>query len=104
MECWKEYHTKLLSQGALESGPFKFTSRIGFGPDYVQEDLEVIPLSERVLTRLSKIMTEGETFCAYCGKEMAKSLCTVCRNCEKKCQIKGWKYHKNWCKKDAGLG
>ena len=105
MECMEEYHTKLLSQGALEGRPFKHSNRIMFRPSDVQpeEDSEVVPLSDRVLTRLSKIM-EGETFCAYCGKEMAKSLCTVCRKvryCDKKCQTKGWKYHKTWCKIDA---
>ena len=105
MECMEDYHTKLLSQGALEGRPFKHSNRIMFRPSDVQpeEDSEVVPLSDRVLTRLSKIM-EGETFCAYCGKEMAKSLCTVCRKvryCDKKCQTKGWKYHKTWCKIDA---
>jgi hypothetical protein len=110
MECLEEYHTKLLSQGALEGRPFKHSNRIRFRlkneqDSRVQEDSEVVQLSERVLTRLSKIM-EGETFCAYCGKEMAKSLCTVCRKaryCDKKCQTKGWKYHKTWCKIDARL-
>jgi hypothetical protein len=105
MERMEEYHTKLLSQGALEGRPFKHSDRMGFRPGEVQEDNEAVQLSERVLTRISKIM-EGETFCAYCGKEMAKSLCTVCRKalyCEKKCQAKGWKYHKTWCKIDAGL-
>ena len=107
MECMEEYHTKLLSQGALEGRPFKHSNRIRFNflPSDVQEDSEVVLLSERVLTRLSKIM-EGETFCAYCGKVMAKSLCAVCRKaryCDKKCQTKGWKYHKTWCKIDARL-
>ena len=106
MECLEEYHTKLLSQGALEGRPFKHSKRIGFCSSDVPEDSEAPQLSERVLTRLSKIM-EGETFCAYCGKEMAKSLCTVCRKtryCDKKCQTKGWKYHKTWCKIDARSG
>ena len=105
MERMEEYHTKLLSQGALEGRPFNDSYRIAFRPNEVQEDNEAVQLSKRVLTRLSKI-TEGETFCAYCGKEMAKSLCTVCRKtmyCDKKCQTKGWKYHKTWCKVDAGL-
>jgi hypothetical protein len=105
MERMEEYHTKLLSQGALEGRPFKHSDRMGFRPIEGQEDNEAIQLSERVVTRLSKIM-EGETFCAYCGKEMAKSLCTVCRKamyCDKRCQTKGWKYHKTWCKLDAGL-
>ncbi|KAF8341922.1 hypothetical protein F5887DRAFT_363745 [Amanita rubescens] len=106
MECLEEYHTKLLSQGALEGRPFKHSNRIRFLPSDVPEDSEATQLSERVLTRLSKIM-EGETFCTYCGKAMAKSLCTVCRKaryCDKKCQKKGWKYHKTWCKIDARLG
>ena len=105
MERMEEYHSKLLSQGALEGRPFKHSDRIGFRPGEMQEDNEAVQLSDRVLTRLSKIM-EGESFCAYCGKEMAKSLCTVCRKalyCDKKCQTKGWKYHKTWCKIDAGL-
>ena len=106
MERREEYHTKLLSQGALEGRPFKYSDRIAFRPSEVQRNSEPVQLSERVLTRLSKIM-EGETFCAYCGKEMAKSLCTVCRKaryCDKKCQKKGWKYHKVWCKIDAQAG
>ena len=74
----EEYHTKLLSQGALEGRPFKHSNRIRFCPSNVQEDSEAVPLSERVLTRLLKIV-EGKTFCAYCGKEVVKSLCTVCR-------------------------
>ena len=105
MERMEEYHTKLLSQGALEGGPFQHSERIQFRPIEMQEDNEAIQLSERVLTRLSKVM-EGEKFCAYCGKEMANSLCTVCRKalyCDKRCQTKGWKYHKTWCKIDAGL-
>ena len=105
MERVEEYHTKLLSQGALEGRPFNYSDRIGFCPSDMQEYSESVQLSERVLTRLSKIM-EGETFCAYCGKEMAKSLCTVCRKamyCDKRCQMKAWKYHKAWCKIDAGL-
>ena len=105
MECLEEYHTKLLSQGALEGKPFKHSERIRFDPSDVPEDSEAAQLSERVLTRLTKIK-QGETFCKYCGKEMAKSLCTVCkkaRYCDKKCQTKGWKYHKTWCKVDAKL-
>jgi hypothetical protein len=106
MERMEEYHTKLLPQGALEGRPFKHSCRIAFRPGEVQRQSEVVQLSERALSRLSKIM-EGETFCAYCGKEMAKSLCTVCRKaryCDKKCQTKGWKYHKTWCRIDAKAG
>ena len=105
MERMEEYHTKLLSQGAIEGRPFKYSDRVGFRSIEVQEGSETVQLSERVLTRLSKIK-EGESFCAYCGKEMANSLCTVCRKamyCDKKCQKRGWKYHKTWCKIDAGL-
>ena len=105
MERMEEYHTKLLSQGALQGKPFKHSARIKFPPGEAQEDSEAAQLSKRVLTRLLKIM-EGETFCAYCGKETPKSLCTVCRKaryCDNKCQKKAWKYHKTWCKIDAGL-
>ena len=106
MERMEEYHTELLSQGAVEGRPFKHSDRVVFRPNETQPDNEAIGLSERVLDRLSKIMEGGEKFCAYCGKEMAKLQCSVCRKalyCDKKCQTRAWKYHKTWCKIDAGL-
>jgi hypothetical protein len=61
---------------------------------------EVVTLSGRVLAKLTKIKSRENTFCAYCGKEMVNSLCTVCRKahyCDRQCQEKAWKYHKAWC-------
>ena len=105
MERVKEYHAELLPQGALEGRDIKHSERIMFPPNEARENSEAAQLSERVLARFLKIM-EGEAFCAYCGKEMAKSVCTGCRKtryCDKKCQKRGWKYHKTWCKIDAQL-
>jgi hypothetical protein len=101
MERQQEYLAKLLPRGAFLGRPFKNTSRIVYRPGGLPID-EAVALSERVFSKLKR--GEGMFFCAYCGKEMVKLLCTACRKvryCDKGCQVKGWKYHKNWCKTDA---
>ena len=100
MERMEDYHGKILdkcckSSKSSEIDPYIF---LGVSPE------ETIQLKRRVIERLERIISGNESFCAYCGKSNAHSVCTACKGpkyCGKICQKKAWKYHKVWCKVDA---
>lgn len=107
MERLEDYHsTKLLPAFADDVGDVILSGRIVPGSSGRHAEYgRAVALSKRVLARLEKIVDGAGDFCAYCGKESAKARCSVCRGalfCDKGCQSKAWKYHKRWCKSDAG--
>lgn len=97
------YHNKLLPKGCDADILPIHSSRIdALSPERAQPAHE---LAGRVLTRLEKILTTGQRYCAYCGKEDPKTQCSRCKGkniyCGQTCQKKAWPYHKVWCKVDA---
>jgi hypothetical protein len=106
VECLNEYHTKLLSRGALEGGPFKRTSRIGFVPILCERILKLSQCQRESSPAFRKSRAGTRFYVRIAGRRW-RNRCAQCvgrvRYCEKKCQTKGWKYHKTWCKIDARL-
>jgi len=104
MERLEDYHSEVLPRGALEGEPVDLSGRIRTRGPEAGEAAE--KWSTRVLSRLERITKGEERFCAYCGKDGPTSQCSRCgkaRYCNPTCQSNAWKYHKTWCKVDAGI-
>ena len=108
LEKMYDYHTKCIPRGGEEMPTDMYLSgRIGSvrqpkRPEQVQLAME---LAERVKGRVTRKMSGGEKSCGYCGKNGPKFKCNRCKAalyCDGRCQTMGWKYHKRWCKQDAG--
>ncbi|EJC97889.1 uncharacterized protein FOMMEDRAFT_162230 [Fomitiporia mediterranea MF3/22] len=104
MEQIGVYHHKLLSKVAGESEEYVLSGRILMADE--DKARASADIATRVLARLQKITRGEEVYCAYCGRDEAESMCENChgkaRYCSPECQKKGWRYHKVWCKGDAG--
>lgn len=104
MERTHDYHAKVLPQGGRElPGEVMLSARIV--PNSRPHEAKLgLALAKKVMGRVKGIIEADERSCGYCGKKTPKSTCAGCKQakyCDKRCQTRGWKYHKRWCKVDA---